>query len=178
MSRIGKQAVVVPQGVKAALQGQRVLIEGPKGKLEYQPKSGVKVVLEGGKLLISRTLDDKQSQANWGTTRAHLNNMVQGVSKGWKKTLELVGVGYNAKIEGTDLVLAVGLSHDVVFPLPKVIKCTITKTTIELESCDKELLGTFAANVRKSQPPEPYLGKGIKYAEEVVRRKAGKAAKK
>jgi large subunit ribosomal protein L6 len=104
--------------------------------------------------------------------------MVKGVSTGWKKVLELNGVGYTAKLQGKNLVLAVGFSHDVVMPIPDVIKCNIVKNTIELESADKEVLGTFAAKARDVQPPEPYLGKGIKYSDEKVRRKAGKTGKK
>jgi large subunit ribosomal protein L6 len=104
--------------------------------------------------------------------------MVQGVSKGWKKNLELNGVGFVAKLQGPHLVLAVGFSHDVTMEVPSAIKCTVTKNTIDLESCDKELVGTFAAKVRQVQPPEPYLGKGIKYANETIRRKAGKTGKK
>jgi len=104
--------------------------------------------------------------------------MVLGVTQGWKRSLEMVGVGFNAQLKGKDLVLAVGFSHDVTFEVPTEIKCAVTKTTIDLESADKELLGTFAARIRRVQPPEPYLGKGIKYSNEVVRRKAGKTGKK
>lgn len=178
MSRIGKQPVTVPQGVKASVSGGVVFIEGPLGKLQYKPGNGVKVVSENGKVIVSRVSEDKQTKADFGTTRARINNMVSGVTKGWKRSLELSGVGYTAKIAGAKLTLAVGFSHDVEIEVPKIVKCVVNKNTIELESCDRELLGTLASKIRKVQPPEPYLGKGIKYTEETIRRKAGKAGKK
>jgi large subunit ribosomal protein L6 len=178
MSRIGKLPVAVPQGVKAAVSGAVVSVEGPKGKLSFSVRPGVKVEVADGKLVVSMTGSDAQSLADYGTTRATLNNMVKGVSAGWKKVLELHGVGYTAKIQGKNLVLAVGFSHDVVMPIPDAIKCAVNKNIVELESNDRELLGTFAAKVRDVQPPEPYLGKGIKYSDEKVRRKAGKTGKK
>lgn len=127
---------------------------------------------------MSPTAEGKQANANFGTTRANINNMVLGVTKGWKRSLELSGVGFNAKISGKVLTLAVGFSHDVALPIPDAVKCSVNKNTIELESSDRVLLGTFAATIRKVQPPEPYLGKGIKFSEETVRRKAGKTGKK
>lgn len=178
MSRIGKQPVNLPKGAKASVTAGVVLVEGPLGKLEYRPARGVQVVCDAGKIVVSRTENDKQSSANYGTTRAHLDNLVQGVTKGWKRTLELSGVGYTGKLQGSKLVLAVGKSHEEIFEVPTLIKCSITKNIIDLESIDRELLGTFAAAVRKSQPPEPYLGKGVKYSDEHVRHKAGKAGKK
>lgn len=178
MSRIGKQAIALPQKAKVSVAGGKVAIEGPLGKMEYRVGRGVQVNCADGKIHVLKTDNDKQSQANWGTTRAHLNNMVKGVTSGFKCALELVGVGYSAKVAGQKLTLAIGKSHEVVFDLPSVVKCNVNKTTIELESVDRELLGTIAANIRKSQPPEPYLGKGVKYTDEIVRRKAGKAGKK
>jgi large subunit ribosomal protein L6 len=178
MSRIGKLPVALPQGVKAGVSGSLVSVEGPKGKLSYSVRPGVKVDVVDGKVVVSMTGTDAQAKANYGTTRATINNMVKGVSTGWKKTLELHGVGYTAKVQGKNLVLAVGFSHDVVMPIPDVVKCAVTKNVIDLESNDREALGTFAAKVRDVQPPEPYLGKGIKYSDEKVRRKAGKTGKK
>ncbi len=178
MSRIGKMPVVLPAGVKAAVNDGVVNVEGPKGKLQFRPGRGVAVAVQDGKLVLSVTGSDTQSDANWGTARAHLNNMVQGVTKGWKRSLELNGVGYNAKIAGQALTLAVGFSHEVKMDLPKEVKCTVTKNIIDLESADRELVGTVAARIRKVQPPEPYLGKGIKFVEEKIRRKAGKTGKK
>lgn len=179
MSRIGKIPVAVPQGVKAAFNERVVSIEGPKGKLEYTLAKGIEAKLENNEIVIKLGSDTgDNASADYGSARAIINNMVQGVTKGWKRSLELNGVGYNAKIQGTNLVLAVGFSHDVVMPIPKEVKATVTKNTIELESIDREIIGTFAANIRKVQPPEPYLGKGIKFADETVRRKAGKTGKK
>jgi large subunit ribosomal protein L6 len=178
MSRIGKLPVALPQGVKGAVSGSMVSVEGPKGKLSYSVRPGVKVEVADGKFVVSMVGSDGQAKADYGTTRATLNNMVKGVSTGWKKSLELNGVGYTAKLQGKNLVLAVGFSHDVTMQIPDVIKCVVTKNVIDLESHDREVLGTFAAKVRDVQPPEPYLGKGIKYSDETIRRKAGKTGKK
>jgi len=178
MSRIGKLPVALPSGVKGGVAGGVVSVEGPKGKLSYTIRPGIGVELVDGKFVVSITGTDLQARADYGTARATINNMVQGVSKGWKKVLELNGVGFNAKVQGQKIVLAVGFSHDVVLDIPTAVKCTVQKNTVELESADREVLGTFAAKVRDVQPPEPYLGKGIKYAEEKIRRKAGKTGKK
>ena len=178
MSRIGKLPVAVPQGVKGAIAGNVVSVEGPKGKLSFSVRPGVKVEMAEGNFVVSMTGSDAQSKADYGTTRATINNMVQGVSKGWKRVLELNGVGFAAKLQGKNLVLSVGFSHEVSMELPAEIKANVQKNSIELESANRELVGTFAAKIRQVQPPEPYLGKGIKYAEEKIRRKAGKTGKK
>jgi large subunit ribosomal protein L6 len=178
MSRIGKLPVTVPTGVKAAIVDGVVQVEGPRGKLSYRPSPAVRVVVDAGKVVVSCESRDRQARADYGSTRAHINNMVLGVSTGWKRGLELNGVGFNAKMQGNVLVLSVGFSHEVQLPVPSSVKCTINKNLIELESIEKETVGTFAAKIRKVQPPEPYLGKGIKYAEETIRRKAGKTASK
>jgi large subunit ribosomal protein L6 len=178
MSRIGKLPVALPQGVKGSISGSVISVEGPKGKLSYSVRPGVKVEVADGKFVVSMTGSDAQSKADYGTTRATINNMVKGVSVGWKKSLELHGVGYTAKLQGKNLVLAVGFSHDVTMQIPDAVKCAVTKNVIDLESNDREILGTFAAKVRDVQPPEPYLGKGIKYSDETIRRKAGKTGKK
>ncbi|MBN8547809.1 MAG: 50S ribosomal protein L6 [Deltaproteobacteria bacterium] len=178
MSRIGKQPVTVPAGVKASVSNGVVHVEGPKGKLDYTLGAGVQAAIQDGKVVVSIVGSDNQTRANFGTARARINNMVEGVTKGWKRSLELFGVGYNAKIQGQALTLAVGFSHEVKMDLPKEVKCNVVKNTIELESADRELVGTVAARIRKVQPPEPYLGKGIKFTEEKVRRKAGKTGKK
>jgi len=178
MSRVGKQPVPVPNGVQISLQESEVSIKGPKGMLKMPLGSGVSVAQDGGHLLVSKTGSDKQAQSNYGTTRALLKNMIVGVTDGWKKSLELSGVGFTAKLDGGILSLAVGYSHEVKMPIPKDVKATVGKTSIELESCNKELVGQLAARIRKSCPPEPYLGKGIRYSNEKVRRKAGKAGKK
>jgi large subunit ribosomal protein L6 len=178
MSRIGKLPVTIPSGVTASIQGNLVDISGPKGKLSFELGKGVTVAQKDGALVFSAPGEDPQTKANFGTARARVNNMVLGVTKGWKKSLEMVGVGFSANLKGQELVLAVGFSHDVKIMLPAAIKCAVGKTTIDLESADRELLGTYASKIRKVQPPEPYLGKGIKYSTETVRRKAGKTGKK
>lgn len=178
MSRIGKLPVAIPSGVKGAVAAGVVSVEGPKGKLAFTVRPGVAVEVVDGKFIVSMVGSDLQAKADYGTARATINNMVQGVSKGWKKVLELNGVGFNAKLQGQKLVLSVGFSHDVVMDIPVAVKCVVAKNSIEMESADREALGTFAAKVRQVQPPEPYLGKGIKYSDEKIRRKAGKTGKK
>jgi large subunit ribosomal protein L6 len=178
MSRIGKLPVALPQGVKGAVASGVVSVEGPKGKLQFAVTHGVAVEVVEGSFVVSLVGSDGQARANYGTVRATINNMVKGVSTGWKRSLELNGVGFTAKLQGPNLVLAVGFSHDVTMEVPAGIKCTVGKNLIELEASDRELLGTFAAKIRAVQPPEPYLGKGIKYSDEKVRRKAGKTGKK
>lgn len=180
MSRVGKKPIAIPAGVKASINAGVVLVEGPKGKLSFSPARGVAVSVEGATLVVKAadSAADRQVKANHGTARASLNNMVAGVATGWKRSLELNGVGFGAKVQGQSLVLSVGFSHDVTIEVPKGIKCTVNKNVIDLESADREAVGTLAAKIRKVWPPEPYLGKGIKYAEETIRRKAGKTGKK
>jgi large subunit ribosomal protein L6 len=168
----------MPQGVKAAVQGTTVQVEGPKGKLVYNLGAGVSASTQEGKILLTANPADKQAKANWGTARAVINNMMTGVTKGWKRSLELNGVGFGAKVQGQKLVLSCGYSHDVTLDLPKELKATVNKNVVDLESFDRQLVGQWAARIRKVQPPEPYLGKGIKYVEETIRRKAGKTGKK
>lgn len=179
MSRIGKKPVVVPKGVKISIDSANVSVEGPKGKLSYTLGRGVSAAQEGGEVHVKLlSIGDKQARANYGTARASIQNMVTGVTQGWKRSLEMNGVGYNAKLQGQNIVLSVGFSHEVPLHVPKEIKCTVGKTTIDLEGPDVEVLGTLAARIRKVQPPEPYLGKGVKYIEEKIRRKVGKSAAK
>jgi large subunit ribosomal protein L6 len=178
MSRIGKLPVALPQGVKGAVSGAVVSVEGPKGTLSFSITRGVSVEVVDGKFVVSLSGSDAQAKANYGTVRATINNMVKGVSTGWKRTLELNGVGFTAKVQGKSLVLVVGFSHDVILDIPEGVKATVNKNIIDLESSDREVVGTFAAKIRGVQPPEPYLGKGIKYSEEKIRRKAGKTGKK
>ena len=179
MSRIGKIPVPVPQGVKTSFNAGVVSVEGPKGKLDYKLARGIEASLEGSDIVVKMGSEAGPNvRADYGTARATIKNMIEGVTKGWKRSLELNGVGFNAKIQGTKLVLVVGFSHDVQLEIPKDIKANVTKNTIDLESTDRQSVGTFAAKIRKVQPPEPYLGKGIKFSEEKVRRKAGKTGKK
>lgn len=178
MSRIGKLPVEVPAGVTVELNGSVVVVQGPKGVLSRELGQGVGVELAGRHLKVLHKGSDRQSASNYGTSRALLQTMVTGVSTGWKKSLDMTGVGFGAKLAGPDLVLTCGFSHEVKLPVPAGISCTVGKTNIEVSSCDKELVGRFAATIRNTQPPEPYLGKGIRYSDEVVRRKAGKTGKK
>lgn len=177
MSRIGKTPIEIPSGVTCTEKAGLVRVEGPKGKLEYQLPHSVKMAQVEGRLEFTSLRKDREARALYGTARAMVNNMIIGVSTGWQRRLELSGVGYTAQQKGNDVVLAVGLSHEVTHTVPAGVSCKVEKTAIELESVDKQLVGNFAARIRKSQPPEPYLGKGIRYANENVRRKAGKTGK-
>lgn len=178
MSRVGKLPIVIPSGVTVGNENGNIIVSGPKGKLSYSPGSGVKVLVDAGKVVVSKESSAKQAQSNFGTTRANIQNMVIGVTQGWKRTLEMSGVGFTAKVVGPNLVLSVGFSHDVELLIPKDVKCSIAKTTIDLESPDLLSLSTYARKIRDTQPPEPYLGKGIRFANEKIRRKAGKTGKK
>ena len=177
MSRVGKQPVTIPSGVKVAIGAGEVTVEGPKGKLSQRISALVKVEQQDGALQVSPLSESKQARADYGTARSLLNNMVLGVTQGWSKKLELVGVGFTAALQGNQLVLNTGYSHQTKMDVPADVTCKAQKTEIELESADKQALGQFAARVRRVCPPEPYLGKGIKYSDEVVRRKAGKTGK-
>lgn len=179
MSRVGKQPVEIPSGVKASVNGQTVQIEGPKGKLVYDVHHTIVVKQEENSLVVEPiNTADRQAKASFGSTRSHLANMVKGVTEGWQKSLELTGVGFNAKLQGNTLTLFTGYSHDVDIEVPQGVNCNVNKSIIDLDSADKELVGSLAARIKKVCPPEPYLGKGIKYVGEQIRRKAGKAGKK
>lgn len=178
MSRVGKNPIEIPSGVKVSVSGSEVSAEGPKGKMSVRVGTGVEVAVEGSTLTVKSEATNSQARANWGTARANINNMILGVSNGWVRKLQLNGVGYQANCNGKVLTLNVEYSHPNVLDVPALITCkTPEKTLIELESVDKALVGTFAAKIRKIRPPEPYLGKGIKFEEERIRRKAGKAGK-
>jgi large subunit ribosomal protein L6 len=177
MSRIGKLPIRVPANVKVQIADNLVRIEGPKGKLEHRLPPGVKAELSDGTLSVARQDDSRSARALHGLTQRLINNMVVGVASGFTRTLEIVGVGYRAEARGQALHLSLGYSHPIVFQLPAGIQVRVEKqTTITLEGVDRQLLGETAATIRRLRPPEPYKGKGIKYAEEVLRRKAGKAA--
>lgn len=182
MSRIGKQPVPLPKGVKAVIAGQLLKVEGPKGKLERSLRSEIKVEQVGETLVLSRNGDTKEARAFHGMERALVNNMVQGVAAGFAKELALIGVGYRAEAKGQVLNLALGYSHPIDFELPDGVKGSVIKdgrdTFIRLESMDKQLLGQTAAEIRGLRPPEPYKGKGVRYRDEVVKQKAGKSGKK
>ena len=176
MSRIGKAPVSVPDGVKVTLSDGSVSVEGPKGKLMTAVPEKISVKVEGKELIVSRESDSPGDRAMHGLTRKLIGNMVQGVSQGFRRVLEINGVGYKAEVSGQNLNLVLGFSHPIQFPLPKEVTAKVDRQTlITLESFDKQALGQTAAMIRSLKPPEPYKGKGIKYQEEVIRRKAGKA---
>ena len=177
MSRVGKTPITIPQGVQVTIASGAVSLQGKAGKLKLPVPSGIVVKSENGIITLECTSSDKQAKADFGTTRALLNNMVKGLAEGFEKNLEFNGVGYVAKVAGQNLTLSVGFSHDVKFVLPSEIQASVEKNLLKLKSYNHALLGGWAAKIRKVQPPEPYLGKGIKYVEEKIRRKAGKTAK-
>ncbi len=178
MSRIGRKPIIVPEGVKVAVEGQTVRVEGSKGKLSHVVPAGLAVGLENDRLAVRRSSDHRTARALHGLTRSLLANIVQGVKEGFEKKLEIVGVGYRAQLQGRNLQLALGYSHPVIFPLPEGIQAEVEKQTLlTLRGADKALLGQTAAKLRSLRKPDPYKGKGIKYADEVIRRKAGKAGK-
>lgn len=177
MSRIGRLPISLPEGVTAEVKAGEVVIAGPKGALSRKIPARIEIGLKDNILTVSSKSKTKQGSATFGTTRAHLANMVLGVSQGWKKELELVGTGYRAEVAGNSLVLTVGFSHPVTIEAPEKVAFKVEKSIITIEGIDKEAVGETAAKIRAVRPPEPYKGKGIKYLDEVVRRKAGKAAK-
>ena len=177
MSRIGRAPVQVPAGVKARQEGSQVLIEGPKGKLSVSLPPTISVTLSAQEIQVKRASDEQADRALHGLYRALIANMVHGVVSGFSKELEISGVGYRALLKGKQLEVSVGFSHPVIVPIPEGITVEVPKpTSVVVKGYDKHLVGQFAANIRRIAPPEPYKGKGIKYAGEVIRRKAGKAA--
>lgn len=180
MSRIGNQPIDLPQKVKVAIAGNRVDVEGPKGKLHLTLHDLIRVREESGTLHLARENESNEAKALHGLSRSLVANMVKGVSTGFIRELEINGVGYRAELKGHELQLALGFSHPVLFPLPAAVKAVVDakKTHITLESADKQLLGVTAAKIRSYRPPEPYRGKGIRYSDETVKRKEGKSAGK
>ena len=176
MSRVGKKPIPVPKGVQITLGGTSVTVKGPKGQLQMSMHPRVKVAQEGEELVCTRESEDRESRAAHGLVRAHLANMVKGVSEGFQRRLEINGVGYRAEVSGKKLVLQLGYSHPVDYALPEGVTAAVDKNVVVLSGIDRQLLGATAAKVRSFRPPEPYKGKGIKYAEETILRKAGKAA--
>jgi large subunit ribosomal protein L6 len=175
MSRIGKQPVTIPPKVKVELKGARVLVEGPKGKLDFQLPKRTQASVEGDLIKVTRSGDDAQDRALHGLARAILNNMVKGVSEGFVKKLEIQGVGFKAAVQGKTVNLLLGYSHPIVYPIPDQIKVTVEENTkITIEGPSREVVGQVAAELRGFYPPEPYKGKGVRYAGEHVVRKEGK----
>lgn len=179
MSRIGKNPVSLPKGVKVNMDNSLVHVEGPKGKLSVRIPPGIKVETKEDKVFVNRLSDSRQDRANHGTIRILLQNMMVGVTQGHKKNLEIQGVGFRVQIQGKNLILSMGFSHPVEFPIPEGVSLKEkTQTEIEVEGIDKALVGDVAARIRKIKPAEPYKGKGIRYAGEFVRRKQGKTVTK
>ena len=175
MSRIGKYPVMIPSGVEIQLAGQTLSAKGRLGTLSMMLSNEVTTSIADGAVTVAPRSDSKQSRAMWGTTRALINNMVTGVSTGFTVNLEIIGVGYRAQVQGKTLNLQLGYSHDIPFPIPDDVRITCERpTVIAVSGADRQRVGQIAADIRAYRPPEPYKGKGIKYATETVRRKEGK----
>ena len=175
MSRIGKQPVVIPPKVKVEMKGQKILIEGPKGKLGFELPRRTTVKVDGGSVLVTRDGEDSQAKALHGLSRAIINNMVRGVSEGFVEKLEIHGVGFKAAVAGNTLNMSLGYSHPINYAIPAQIAVTVEENTkITVEGPDRQVVGQVAADLRAFYPPEPYKGKGIRFAGEHVRRKEGK----
>ena len=175
-SRVGKMPIDIPSGVQVTRNGSSVMVKGPKGEMSFTIAHGVDVAVEPKEILVSQVGGGKQALALHGTTRAVIANMVTGVTAGFTKTLEITGTGYRAQLAGKKLTLQLGYSHPIEYQLPEGITAVVEKNALTLSGIDKQLLGATAAKIRSFRPPEPYKGKGIKYAEETILRKVGKAA--
>jgi large subunit ribosomal protein L6 len=176
MSRVGKLPVKIPEKVKVSVDGARVKVEGPKGKMSFEYNPRVSVAVDKGEVRVARPDESRISRGLHGLTRTLVKNAVEGVVKGYDRTLEISGVGFKAEVKGKDIHFTLGFSHPVVFKLPEGIAAEVDakQTRLTVKGVDKHLLGLTAAKIRALRPPEPYKGKGIKYAEEIVRRKEGK----
>jgi large subunit ribosomal protein L6 len=175
MSRIGKKPVSVPGGVTAAVNGQEVKIKGPKGELKHVLADAMVAKLDQGAISIAMREDTKEARAMWGMSRTLVSNLIAGVTEGFSKRLEITGVGYRAAVQGANLQLQLGYSHDIAYPIPQGIQIACPKPTeIVITGIDKQKVGQVAAEIRRFRPPEPYKGKGIRYAGEFILRKEGK----
>jgi len=177
MSRIGNLPISVPKEVVATVSDSQVELKGPKGQVSFTIPVGIRVVLDNGVITVSCHRNDKKTRSMFGFVRAHLANEITGITTGFTKTLELSGVGYRAVVQGANLVLSVGFSHQVTITPPKGVVFTVSEGKIVVSGNNKQVVGQVAANVRAVKPPEPYKGKGIKYEGEYIRKKAGKSAK-
>ena len=175
MSRIGKQPIAIPAKVKVDLKGSKVFVEGPKGKLDMEIPRRTSLKIEGGNVLVSRDGDDAEARALHGLSRSLVNNLVKGVSEGYSKKLEINGVGFKAAVQGKVVNMSLGYSHPINYEIPDQIKVTVEENTkITIEGPNKQVVGQVAAELRSFYPPEPYKGKGVKYADERIERKEGK----
>jgi large subunit ribosomal protein L6 len=175
MSRIGRKPVTLPKGVTFSIAGGSYGVKGPKGELKKPLPSGVTIKTAGAVLNVERADDAPENRAKHGLVRANLANMIKGVTDGWVRELEINGVGYRAEVTGETITMQLGYSHPVVFKLPKGVGAKVDKNKVTLTSADRDVLGQTAAKIRELRAPEPYKGKGVKYAEEVIKRKVGKA---
>ncbi len=179
MSRIGKQPIAVPDKVEVQINGNQISVKGPQGALSRELSGVVDVALDGGQIVVSRRDESRESRAHQGLVRSLIANMVEGVANGFKRNLEINGVGFRAEQRGSFIRFDLGYSHPILFELPEGVKATIERQTqLSLESADREVLGQVAAKIRSLRKPEPYKGKGVKYSDEVIRRKAGKSGGK
>jgi large subunit ribosomal protein L6 len=178
MSRVGKKAIELPKGVTAQVTGSRITVKGPKGTLHKDIHPAIKVAVAGSSVACTRSSEEVSARAAHGLMRALIANMAHGVSSGFERRLEINGVGYRAEVSGKKLVLQLGFSHPVEYALPEGVAAALDKNVVVLSGIDKEALGRAAAKVRSFRPPEPYKGKGVKYLEETILRKEGKAAGK
>lgn len=179
MSRLGKLPIELPEGTQAKIEGGFIIIKGPKGELKMNIHGLVKVDINSSKILVSiKDVEDKKEKSFWGLYRSLINNMVIGVNKGFEKKLEINGIGYKASISGKKLILNVGYSHPIEYSIPDNISISVEDKVIVISGIDKQHVGDVAAQIRKTRKPEPYKGKGIKYIDEVIRRKVGKSAVK
>ncbi len=175
MSRVGKYPVEIPQGVQVALAGDLLTVKGKLGEMKLSLTDQVETKVDGNKVVVAPRGNARQARMMWGTTRANIANMVRGVSAGYARSMEITGTGYRAAVQGKNLVLNLGYSHDVIFPIPDGIKITCERpTAVKVEGTDKRLVGQVAAEIRGFRPPEPYKGKGVRYTDETIRRKEGK----
>ena len=175
MSRVGKYPVPIPDGVQVAIAGRSLSAKGRLGELQLDLADDVEVKVEDKMVMVAPRDGERRARMMWGTTRALVANMVRGVSAGYERSMEITGTGFRAAVQGQNLVINLGFSHDVVYPIPKGIKISCEKpTSIKVEGIDKRLVGQVAAEIRGYRPPEPYKGKGVRYTDEVIRRKEGK----
>jgi large subunit ribosomal protein L6 len=178
MSRIGKVPVVIPEKVSVTVAYPVIKVKGPKGELSFKLHETTNVEVKEGKVLVSLKVDSLEGRSQWGTARTQISNMVTGVSTGFTKSLEFNGVGYKASVQGAMLTLSLGYSHVIEFPLPVGITAKVVKNVIDIEGSNKNLIGDVAAKIRSFREPEPYKGKGVRYIDEKIKRKAGKSGGK
>lgn len=178
MSRVGKKPISIPKGVEVSIQGSKIFFKGVKEQKELETYGRVQIELKDGTLSFTSVDSQAQSRAYWGTYRALANNIIIGLSQGFTKVLEINGVGYKASVSGKNLEMALGFSHPVIYPIPAGIEMSVEKNVITIKGADKQQVGQIAAEIREFRPPEPYKGKGIKYSDETIMRKAGKTSKK